>query len=43
MTTSKTTQEGNSSTVLAEMRRELEMMRKQREEDRLHREKERLR
>jgi len=36
-------QEGNSSAVLAEMWRELEMMRKLREEDRLQREEERLR
>jgi len=36
-------QEGNSLAVLAEMRRELEMIRKLREEDRLQREEERLR
>jgi len=36
-------QEGNSSVVLAKMRRELEMMRKLREEDRLQREEERVR
>jgi len=36
-------QEGNSSAVLVEMRRELEVMRKLREEDRLQREEERLR
>ena len=36
-------QEGNSSAILAEMRRVLELMRKLREDDRLQREEERLR
>jgi len=36
-------QEGNLSAILAEMRRELELMRKLREDDRLQREEERLR